>query len=421
MTVILRSIASGLLTTVAFAACQEAVNVHDSGVERSSDGAVRRDAATDFASDAAAEWRMPEGPSPRDRAVAVSKESAGAGGCVLTESGALWCWGLPYPGSQSSADHLVAERVHGIPPMRAVWSSSFRVSAVDLTGRLWQWNLRVNEPCVDTSGGRNPVVIPSPDAVASAGASPYIVFEDGSCRSFPGITSLSGQCSWHPFWSAGVVGVTFDVNTTCAVLSSGRIECFVDGPPVPNLPTLMYHEFSEVPSEYPGIREVADFQFGSSFQCALTRAGEVWCWGNSWCGETGSVENLEYCDGNPLSPPRCRRRPTPVPGINDAQRMVIRSLLGCVVRQDGTVWCWGSIPRGGFGLRNPQYATQFDPNIYGCLRGPAQIAGLRDVVDFSVGGGWCAVIRDGRVFCLGGLVGDGTQVGSPTPVEVRWE
>ena len=54
---------------------------------------------------------------------------------------------------------------------------------------------------------------------------------------------------------------------------------------------------------------------------------------------------------------------------------------------------------------------------------PSRVMGVRDVVNFAAchGDGYCAVTREGRVFCTGNRSGDGTARVRYSPVEVRWE
>lgn len=207
-------------------------------------------------------------------------------------------------------------------------------------------------------------------------------------------------------------------------MSDGHIECFID-PNVPTeIPQHMFHTFGTTPSEYPGLSDVASFVFVSyGTQCALLRSGEVRCWGVSDCAQAGSADGLENCTDDPFRFFYCYRTPRPVPGITDAVQIRPWASGACVIRRDGTVWCWGRLPRGTWGIFDGQYGLERDPGNNVCLRGPAPIQGLRDVVDLALGGGWCAVIRDGRVFCYGGSPGDGTDgsQGDPWPPrEVHW-
>ena len=94
--------------------------------------------------------------------------------------------------------------------------------------------------------------------------------------------------------------------------------------------------------------------------CALTKAGDVYCYGHG----------TEIGDGLPL----VSRRPVPIPGIRGAVEVEANLTSACALRADGTVTCWGDLgaPRG-----------------------------LRDIVAL---GNPCALAKDGRVWCWGSNV-----------------
>jgi alpha-tubulin suppressor-like RCC1 family protein len=91
--------------------------------------------------------------------------------------------------------------------------------------------------------------------------------------------------------------------------------------------------------------------------CALTRAGEVYCFG----------QGAGVGDGAPL----VSRVPVQISGVRDAVEVHAALTDACMLRTDGTVTCWGD---------------REEPR------------GLRDIVSL---GNPCALARDGRVWCWG--------------------
>lgn len=103
--------------------------------------------------------------------------------------------------------------------------------------------------------------------------------------------------------------------------------------------------------------------------------------------------------------------PPPPPPPGGAARIAAGDEMTCVVRTDGTAWCWGDGRDGRLGDgRGIDEAT------------PAQVSGLANVVGIATGGGHaCAFDRDGALFCWGrddsGQLGhDGSS--QATPVQV---
>lgn len=377
-------------------------------------------------------WVLPPGPAPSDPAVEAAYWSGG--GCVATQSGALWCWGYAFPGGGLTEQFLRPRRVEGIPPIRALDGGLYRYEALDREGRVWSWNysgLPCQQSCQTCYLGGLILQMHAPLAARSIASEGWVIFEDGSCRRLASRLSDPDGCSWQMDWREGVVA--FDVlgSLHCAVMSSGRLECLNREPNRYgniNYGGRFYHHFPATPSAYPGLSDVVDFAFHGTLgngQCALLRSGEVRCWGENRCGEAGSQDGIDQpCNPDNPGDRGCYPTPELVTGIQDAVRLIPHGRGACVLRRDGTVWCWGQVPRGQWGIFS---GARFDHPLYsdlraGCLRGPAPIEGLRDVVDFSLSGeSWCAVIRGGRVFCYGYVPGDGTS-GAPSwpPREVHW-
>ncbi len=381
------------------------------------DGAVPRDAMM--------RWELPAGFPPADRAVAVVR-GLGSGGCILTVSGAVWCWGTNLPRVHPTDSPLTPQRVEGLPPIRQIVSVGGSMRAVDMEGRIWEWSwYSCLRDCQSCAVSPHPWLESAPSPVGSLTETLWVVFRDGSAGSSY-ISTNSVACAWRSGWQRDVISVeeSSDFALNCALMTNARIQCFVDLGHVAWVQNRMFYGFRATPLEYPGLSDVASFVFiNSGTQCALLRSGEVRCWGVSDCAQTGSADGLENCTDDPFRFFYCYRAPRPVPGITDAVQIRPWASGACVIRRDGTVWCWGRLPRGTWGIFDGQYGLERDPGNTLCLRGPAPIQGLRDVVDLALGGGWCAVIRDGRVFCYGGSPGDGTDgsQGDPWPPrEVHW-
>lgn len=170
--------------------------------------------------------------------------------------------------------------------------------------------------------------------------------------------------------------------------------------------------------------------------CLLMSTGRVLCWGGNGYGQSGSFDEdrglcLEWLPDGGIGGPgfgHCVRRPREVPGITDAVKLAVGDKTSCVIRRDGTVWCWGqNVPlRDGLGSigdgRPPDETCA--PGAW-CRRRPTQVVGLRDVVDLSVRANHaCAVVRTGQLFCWGdnraGVLGDGTRDDHGVPTPVRW-
>lgn len=103
-----------------------------------------------------------------------------------------------------------------------------------------------------------------------------------------------------------------------------------------------------------------------------------------------------------------KHRATDLPGAKNVAHLAIGEYHACLLRQDGTVACWGSNQSGQLGEAGPESAV------------PVPVPLIRDVVELEVGGGepnggagsTCARTRTDELWCWGVLVE------SPRPVKV---
>ena len=130
--------------------------------------------------------------------------------------------------------------------------------------------------------------------------------------------------------------------------------------------------------------------------CVIDSAGTVACSGSPTC--VGPEHSDEVFDPT---------RPVDVPGVNKA-RLIDKALhMGCVVREDSTVACWGKI------LERAE-----------CTPNASVVPTLDQVVDIAVGDySACALRADNRVLCWGNnedrTLGVAEPIFSKVPIEVR--
>jgi Regulator of chromosome condensation (RCC1) repeat len=148
--------------------------------------------------------------------------------------------------------------------------------------------------------------------------------------------------------------------------------------------------------------------------CGIASSGTVWCWGRGPLG-----------DGSLLS----SKRPVLVhaaagPGalVNAIQVATSGGIASsgnmgeprtCVLKQDKTVWCWGTRNVG-----DGTSATRALPTQVNAVNGSDKLGGVSDVAlaDLSA----CALLSDGYPRCWGeSYLGDGSGSGSVNPVVVN--
>ncbi|MEZ4393828.1 MAG: hypothetical protein R3A48_22375 [Polyangiales bacterium] len=247
---------------------------------------------------------------------------------------------------------------------------------------------------LDIASGPDVVDAGGPDVVDAGG--PDVVDASG-----PDVVDASGpDVVDAPEPLAPIQSVAAGTLHTC-VLRGGRVFCWGDNTSGQlGVSTL---DRSLTPVEVPGIRDAVEVAVDGNASCARRIDNTITCWGQNIGGQLGPSVDIG----------RDRTPPTAVPGATQATRLVLGSGYTCILRQDRTVWCWGTNINYqlGDGMGGPDMRR----------REPAMVPGLTGVVDLAAGQFSCAVRDDGHVFCWGlnfaGETASATQP-TPTPAEV---
>jgi len=156
------------------------------------------------------------------------------------------------------------------------------------------------------------------------------------------------------------------------------------------------------PVQVKGLPRMASVSPGGFHTAALDRRGRVWTWGNNAAGQLG----------RPLAG-AADFTPGIVRGLgNDVKAVVSGGGFTVALKEDGTVWGFGTNPFGQLGTEAPAFA-----------RSPHQIAGLSDIVDIAAGRDHTIALRsDGALLTLGmnnhGQIGNGTTTDTNVPHHV---
>ncbi len=141
---------------------------------------------------------------------------------------------------------------------------------------------------------------------------------------------------------------------------------------------------------------------GAGFTCAVRNDGTLWCWGSN-----GSGVLFSSFTGS--------QSPDPVQIGTGNVWTAVSAGDGqvCALQSDGTLWCWGLNDTGQCG------SSSGNPILT-----PTQVGTRTDWQAVRAGAGsTCALAADGTVWCFGddlnGALGDGpTDSSGSTPVQV---
>ena len=212
---------------------------------------------------------------------------------------------------------------------------------------------------------------------------------------------------------SGVASLASDGLSTCAVLTSGAVDCWGYGPNG-ELGNGQFYASSPYGSAIPvqvedvaadgGILSgVASLTGGQDGFCALLGSGGVDCWGATNSATPVPVPDVAG-DGGTLS------------GASSLTSDSTGSY--CVVLGAGGVDCWGAGKQGELG--NGQFSNSSTPVVVQAVSGNGALAGVSSIT--SDEDGYCTLLATAGVDCWGngtyGILGNGQYSNSATPVQV---
>ena len=187
--------------------------------------------------------------------------------------------------------------------------------------------------------------------------------------------------------------------------------------------------------------------------CALTPAGQLYCWGNLQLTPTAvtqappfkslstSVANvcglgtdaIIYCFNAFFGPP-ASIQPGAIQGVDSMQAVSTGRFHSCSIDRKGRAYCWGANLRGELGSPSTETCFRRIFGPYPCRARADTVFGGHRFQSISAGGGTpstsdsapishtCGVTVNQEIYCWGdntyGQLGNGTQTPSPVPVKV---
>ncbi len=171
-------------------------------------------------------------------------------------------------------------------------------------------------------------------------------------------------------------------NHICAIVKDG-VWCFGNGDDGQLGLSAVAGKSSLAPVSVPGLPPVRQLALGAWHSCALTVAGEVWCWGRNKEGQAGAGPET-----------RAVAEPRRVVGLESITQIAVTNWSSCALTAARDVYCWGRNAGLEAGDGDAKRRLKlWSPSRVAMASGSRQIAGGHVTL--------CAVKGDGSIACWG--------------------
>ncbi len=341
--------------------------------------------------------------------------------CLLTEGGAVYCWGRNDDaqcglGNEDMYVYLPAQTqtlASGVSQVRAGEKHS---CAILDDGRVQCWgrgeNGRLGNNGTDTH--TSPVAVSGlPSAavsIAVGGRHSCAVLDTGAVYCWGDNTQgQAGQADSDEILTAtqvsgisDAVEVSAGTSHSCARLQNKTVSCWGSNEHL-QLGLMDPDVTRHTPVPIEGLGESIGLSSGAAHTCALLESGKVQCWGKNENGELGNDAIVDSAV------------PVDVIGIHDAIALGTGASNTCFVRATGLVRCVGSDADDQLGNQGATGDVTFPRDV------PTLRSGVKAI---SVGTHHvCALMDEGGVKCWGS--GESGQLArgatSNKPIDIGWE
>jgi alpha-tubulin suppressor-like RCC1 family protein len=213
---------------------------------------------------------------------------------------------------------------------------------------------------------------------------------------FFGCAQIAGLTDHQPYppdassSQPAIIQVTAGVSHACALTRTGDVWCWGanDSGQLGHRTTAGGSCTTKCPAgKVEGVTRATQVSAGDGFTCAVLATGAVHCWGRDAAGALGRPTTTT-CGMNACDPV-----PDAVIGVSSAVQVSAGAKYACARTSAGDVFCWGDNTYGQLGTGDMMVPAS-----------PKPVAGFGKAVDISaalVGANTCAVASTGSVWCWG--------------------
>ncbi len=275
---------------------------------------------------------------------------------ALARDGSVWAWG--HNGENELGDgtienRTVPVRVHGLTNVVAISSGHTHNLAAKSDGTVWTWGGDLPLPPSTVRALNDPIPVQVSglsDVVAVAGGGPpahgLALKRDGTVLAWG--SNSRGQLGDGTTVNRPVAVQTVGLTGVTALATGGDASVALTGDGRvwtwgPQLGDGTLRD-NLVPVPVSGVSGVTSVA-ARAHVLAVKNDGTVWAWGSNYTGQLG--------DGTTTH----RNAPVPVAGLSGVKSAAVGASHSLAVKNDGTVWSWGSNGLGGSGTPSTRSTT----------------------------------------------------------------
>lgn len=334
--------------------------------------------------------------------------------CYLSASGRVTCWGWnPFgqAGSGSSEEQILPGEWIDLQGITQISAGEYHTCAVDANHQVFCWgrNNMGQLGTGDTMDSRTPVKVRGLNGAkigaVVTGSVHTCAYEHGGkawCwgSNRDGKLGIGENIPYTTIPKAvnlpvdNVITMSAGATFTCAASATGQTWCWGDGFFGETGDRLLAVGTSPKEIRNP-VPEIIQLTSGWFHSCAMTKNGDIFCWGKNLEGELGNSSTVSRAD------------PVNVSGITGKQvvyQISAGGMSSCAVTSENKIFCWG---RNNFG--------QIGDGSTKDRLFPVQVpSGGQNIAGIAVGASHACYLTDsGQIWCWG--ANDHQQLGAVSP------
>jgi alpha-tubulin suppressor-like RCC1 family protein len=271
----------------------------------------------------------------------IEAVSVGSGFKVaLKKDGTVWTWGINNSGQLGDGTNNyrnIPMQLTGISGVKAIYALEYKTYALKDDGTLWGWGGNIDNWLTwEQFYDKDGNIIPIKKA---KGLSNIIDISVNHSLGYELALKKDGTVWVWGYWGGRRITTPEQIpeleNIKAISAANDGILALKDDGTV--LEKVIYSQYLRILQQVKGLSNIKDIVSGYNYKIALREDKTVWCWGSNDYGQLG-IGTKEKSD-----------TPIMVKGLSDIKAIFAGGYTSMALKEDGTLWAWGNNISGAFG------------------------------------------------------------------------